>query len=178
MKVLGKRFGLHHLICGLAVLLLSAMIGAQVGAVQDEQEAPISYDHSARNYSGLTGLVAMVCNDAMEQFYDFFDPAPVAVEPFVILGEFSSKNRICLLSATLADQMTAVISNESIASSRPAMTKGGYEQRVQGILQEVDGYLRLHISGINTRGERRSYVVNVEMSEPIYRALHSYVFRQ
>lgn len=177
MKTSGKRFGLHHLVCGLAVLLLSALAGGQAGAVQDGQETPMQYDASAKNYSSLTGLVAMVCNDAMEHFYDFFDPAPVAVEPFVVLGEFADKNRISLLGATIADQMTAVISNESVASV-PAMATGGYEQRVQGILQEVDGYLRLHISGTNTRGERRSYVVNVEMSEPIYRALHSYVFRQ
>lgn len=179
MKVFGRRFhGLPHPVFVLAVLLLAAIAGGQVLAFQEEQEEPpVSYDPGFSNYSSLTGLVAMICDDAMEQFYDFFDAAPVVVEPFVVLGEFANKNRITLLGATIADHMTAVISNESIAVSA-ARGKGENDQRVQGILQEVDGYLRVHISGVNTRGERRSYVVNIEMSEPIYRALHSYVFRQ
>jgi hypothetical protein len=64
-----------------------------------------------------------------------------------------------------------------LAVWRPAAA-GEEGQRISGILQEVDGYLRIHIIAANTRGERRSYVVNVEMSEPIYRALHSYVTMQ
>ncbi len=178
MKVLGKRFGgLPYLVFALAVVLLVTIAGGRVLAFQeDQEEPPAALDAGLRNYSSLSGLVAMICDDAMEQFYDFFDAAPVVVEPFVVLGEFSNKNRISLLGATVADHMTAVISNEAIAAA--AKGKGENEQRVQGILQEVDGYLRIHISGVNTRGERRSYVVNIEMSEPIYRALHSYVFRQ
>lgn len=179
MKVLGKRFGgLPYLVFALAVLLLVTMAGGRVLAFQgeDQEESLMTLGAGARNYSSLPGLVAMICDESMEQFYDFFDAAPVVVEPFVVLGEFANKNRITLLGATVADHMTAVISNEAIAA--PARGNGENEQRVQGILQEVDGYLRIHISGVNTRGERRSYVVNIEMSEPIYRALHSYVFRQ
>ncbi|MBU2538744.1 MAG: hypothetical protein KKH22_09895 [Proteobacteria bacterium] len=130
-----------------------------------------------KNYTSLTGLVAMVGSDAMEQMHGFFAAEPVAIEPFIVLSEFSTRQRVSLLGATLAEQMAAVISNESLAVWRSA-APGENEQRVSGILQEVDGYLRIHIIAANTRGERRSYVVNVEMSEPIYRALHSYVYMQ
>jgi len=130
-----------------------------------------------KNYSSLTGLVAMVGSDAMEHLHGFFAAEPVAIEPFIVLSEFSTRQRISLLGATLAEQMAAVISNESLAVWRPAAA-GENEQRVSGVLQEVDGYLRIHILAANTRGDRRSYVVNVEMSEPIYRALHSYVYLQ
>ncbi|MGV1100507.1 hypothetical protein ACUUL3_14020 [Thiovibrio sp. JS02] len=129
---------------------------------------------SLRNYSSLTSLVAMIGHDAMAQLQDFFDVSPVTIEPFVVLDEFTRKQRISMLGATLADQMAAEVSNGSLAVWRPA-TKGEHEQRVSGLLQEVDGYLRVHITAVNTRGERRAYVVSVEMSEPIYRALHSYV---
>jgi len=130
-----------------------------------------------KNYSSLTSLVAMVGGDAMEHLHGFFAAEPVTIEPFIVLSEFSTRQRISLLGATLAEQMAAVISNESLAVWRPA-TAGENEQRVSGVLQEVDGYLRIHILAANTRGDRRSYVVNVEMSEPIYRALHSYVYVQ
>lgn len=130
---------------------------------------------SQRNYSSLTGLVDMVGNDAMEQLQGFFEAAPVAIEPFIVLGEFSTRQKISLLGATLAEQMSAVINNESLAVRRSA-APGEDEQKISGVLQEVDGYLRIHVLAANTRGERRSYVVNVEMSEPIYRALHSYVY--
>ena len=130
-----------------------------------------------RSYSSLTSLVAMVGSDAMAHLHGFFDASPVAIEPFVVLSEFSTRQRISLLGATLAEQMAAVIGNESLAVWRPAVA-GENEQKVSGILQEVDGYLRIHIIAANTRGERRSYVVNVQMSEPVYRALHSYVYMQ
>ncbi|HIJ89343.1 MAG: hypothetical protein OEV89_00605 [Desulfobulbaceae bacterium] len=132
---------------------------------------------SQRNYSSLPGLVAMVGSDAMEHLNGFFAAEPVTIETFIVLSEFSTRQRVSLLGATLAEQMAAVIGNESLAVWRPA-APGEHEQRVSGILQEVDGHLRIHITAANTRGERRSYVVNVEMSEPIYRALHSYVYMQ
>ena len=132
---------------------------------------------SLRNYTSLPSLVAMVGSDAMEHLHGFFAAEPVTIEPFIVLSEFSSRQRVSLLGATLAEQMAAVISNESLAVWRAAAA-GEQEQRVSGVLQEVDGYLRIHIIAANTRGDRRSYVVNVEMSEPIYRALHSYVYMQ
>lgn len=140
------------------------------GATSEEKAGP-------RNYASLPGLVAMVGNDAMEQLQGFFAAEPVLVEPFIVLSEFSSRQRVSLLGATLAEQMAAVIGNESLAVWRPVMT-GEHEQRVSGVLQEMDGYLRIHVIAANSKGERRSYVVNVEMSESIYRALHSYVTTQ
>lgn len=132
---------------------------------------------SQRNYASLPSLIAMVGSDAMEHLNGFFAAEPVTIEPFIVLSEFSTRQRVSLLGATLAEQMAAVISNESLAVWRSA-APGEYEQKVSGVLQEVDGYLRIHIIAANTRGDRRSYVVNVEMSEPIYRALHSYVYMQ
>ena len=132
---------------------------------------------SQRNYASLPNLVAMVGSDAMEHLHGFFAAEPVTIEPFIVLSEFSTRQRVSLLGATLAEQMAAVIGNESLAMWR-SPSAGEHEQRVSGILQEVNGYLRIHIIAANTRGDRRSYVVNVEMSEPIYRALHSYVYMQ
>lgn len=128
---------------------------------------------SGSNYASLSHLVTMVCDDAMERFYNFFGASPVIVEPFRVASEFSAANRVSLLGATLADQMSAGINNEAVA--QPASANATAEQRLHGLLQEMDGYLRIHMSGQNNRGEWRSYVVTVEMSEPIYRALHSYV---
>ena len=143
----------------------------------DDQGSATEGMVSQRSYASLPSLVAMVGSDAMEHLHGFFAAEPVTIEPFIVLSEFSTRQRVSLLGATLAEQMAAVISNESLAVWR-APSAGEHEQRVSGVLQEVDGYLRIHIFAANTRGDRRSYVVNVEMSEPIYRALHSYVYMQ
>ncbi len=127
-----------------------------------------------RNYSSLASVVAMIGSEAMAQLQDFFDLSPVTIEPFVVVGEFASREKVSLLAVTLTDQMAAEVGNGSLAVWRPS-ARGDQEQRVSGLLQEVDGYLRVHVTAVNTRGERRSCVVNVEMNEPIYRALHSYV---
>ncbi|OGQ98966.1 MAG: hypothetical protein A2505_05055 [Deltaproteobacteria bacterium RIFOXYD12_FULL_55_16] len=132
---------------------------------------------SQGNYSSLASLVAMVGSDALEQLHGFFAVEPVTIEPFIVLDEFATRGRVSLLGATLAEQMAALIGNESLAVWRP-VAADAHEQRVSGVLQEMGGYLRIHIIAANTRGEQRSHVVNVEMSEPIYRALHSYVYRQ
>jgi len=149
--------------------------------VEEEEARPAAESEAApagmvtlRNYASLPDLVAMIGSGAIEQMQDFFDAAPVTIEPFIVLGEFSKKQKISMLGATLSDQMAAVVGNETLAVWRPAGI-GGYEQKVSGLMQEIDGYLRVHITAVNTRGERRSHVVNVEMSEPVYRALHSYV---
>ncbi len=162
----------------LVLLCIFWATGAWAGEKEDEGRGSATEGVvSQRNYSSLTSLVAMVGSDAMEHLHGFFAAEPVTIEPFIVLSEFSTRQRISLLGATLAEQMAAVISNESLAVWRPAAA-GENEQRVSGVLQEVDGYLRIHIFAANTRGDRRSYVVNVEMSEPIYRALHSYVYMQ
>ncbi len=162
------------------LVLLCALWATGAWATEKEEEDRGSATEgiiSQRSYSSLTGLVAMVGSDDMEHLHGFFAAEPVTIEPFIVLSEFSTRQRVSLLGATLAEQMAAVIGNESLALWRSAVG-GEYEQRVSGVLQEVDGHLRIHILAANTRGDRRSYVVNVEMSEPIYRALHSYVHVQ
>lgn len=126
---------------------------------------------TTQNYSNLAALVAMVGENAIKSFYDFFGPSQIIVEPFTVLSTFSRK-RSSILAATMADHMTAMINNKSIAQY---FIVGKHEQQLHGVLQELDGFLRIHISGVNSIGERRSYVVNVEMSESIHRALHSYI---
>lgn len=161
-----------------ALLCILMATGVWAGEKEDEGRGSATEGVvNQRNYSSLTGLVAMIGADAMEHLHGFFAAEPVTIEPFIVLSEFSTRQRVSLLGATLAEQMAAVISNESLAVWRPAAA-GENEQKVSGVLQEVDGHLRIHILAANTRGDRRSYVVNVEMSEPIYRALHSYVYVQ
>jgi hypothetical protein len=142
------------------------------------EEAPGNQaDASFRNYASLPELIAMICKDAGSQFDGFFSPTLIRVEPFPFLWEFDHR-RPTMLGITMADQMTAVLNNHTWGglSARDQYAEPGdetVEQWVQGSLQEVDGYLRLHVSGRNANGARRSYVVNAEMSESIYRALHA-----
>lgn len=164
-----------------AVLLVLLGVFWATGAPAREKDPPARSAAnegagSRKEYASLTGLVTMVGRDAMEQLQGFFAPVPVTVEPFIVLDEFSSRQRVSLLGVTLAEQVAAVIGNESPVVWRPAAAGEG-EQRVSGVLQEVAGYLRIHIIAANSRGERRNYVLNVEMSEPVYRALHSYVYQ-
>lgn len=130
----------------------------------------------AQGYASVPGVVSLFSRDAIGQFKYFFAAAPVVVEPFIVIDEFSSSKKMTTLGITLADQMAAVINNEAVAPGKGA--GGGAPQRIWGFLQEAGGYLRVHVTGENSRGEHRSYVVNVQMSEPIYRALHTYVSLQ
>ena len=158
----------------LVLLCALGATGAWATEKEEEGRSPAAETVAGpRNYASLTGLVAMVGTDAMERLHGFFAAEPVTVEPFIVLNEFSTRQRVSLLGATLAEQMAVMLGNESLAAATDE-----HKQRVSGVLQEVNGYLRIHIIAANTRGERRSYVVNVEMSEPIYRALHSYVTLQ
>ncbi len=125
-----------------------------------------------QNYSGLAELITMICDDALDRFQGFYGPTAVNIEPFATLG-FFEKNKQSELGMTLADQMTAIINNDTFNNLGRA--HGKTTQNLRGLLQEVDGYLRIHISGVNAAGKRTSYVVSVEMSEPIYRALHTYL---
>lgn len=177
MKAAWKKWFVVSMIWMLTIVLQGNRCGvawAQTDSLSSfGMDETVMHPEPTKNYSSLAGLVAMVCDEAIEQFYDFFGPAQVRVEPFLVLGEFPPK-RITLLGATMADQMAAMINNNSVAQYIPE-GGGDFDQKVQGVLQEVDGLLRVHISGVNSGGERRSYVINVEMSEPIYRAMHSYV---
>lgn len=135
-------------------------------------EEPAATPSSFQNYSGLADLITMICDDALERFQGFYGSSIVKVEPFSTIG-FYERNKQSELGMTLADQMTAIINNETLANQNN--NSGLTTQKLNGVLQEVDGFLRIHISGVNAAGERTSYVVSVEMSEPIYRALHTYL---
>lgn len=129
---------------------------------------PISVVHG---YSSLPQMINQVCEEASTQFNDFFGPSAVKVKPFSVIDEFIPR-KFSLLGVTLADQMAARINTDG---NEQASAKGPSDQLLEGVIHELNGYLRVHMSGLNSRGERRSYVVNVEMSEPVYRALHTLV---
>lgn len=129
-------------------------------------------DSGYQNYSGLADLVTTICEDAMERFEGFYGPFGVMVYPFPTIGLFE-KNKQSELGATLANQMVAMINNET--KDHLGKVRGDTKQELTGVLQEIDGYLRVHVSGVNAAGQRTSFVVIVEMSEPIYRALHTYL---
>ncbi|MDH3393748.1 MAG: hypothetical protein OEL66_07050 [Desulfobulbaceae bacterium] len=165
----------------MTILTLWVGLFTFVNTPQTSQAAPTAADTAANvmenapaqdgNYSSLTSLVNDICNDAILNFADFFTPASVTVHPFKTL-DFPRETSI--LGVVLADQMLAMVNNET--SGRFAMEHSQTEtQELTGLIQEMDGYLRIHISGINAKGEKRSHVVAVEMSEPLYRALHATV---
>ncbi|MFH1217626.1 MAG: hypothetical protein V1706_14110 [Pseudomonadota bacterium] len=158
-------------------LLLLAGCASQKGTGQNGNtvglmgQSPVADRMSYLRYSNLSELVTGVCDDAGEAFRGFYGPADVAVSPFTVISDYQVK-KMTMLGITLADQMTAMINSAPAAG----ISHGHhYSQTMDGVIEEMDGYLRVHISGRNIVGERRGYVANVEMSEPIYRFLHSYV---
>lgn len=157
-------------------LLLALCLVAVLAALSQHQQAfsrEVTVTQAApapAGYLSLADLVTMIGADAAHQFSGFFTADSVRVEPFPVLGEFPDQ-RITVLGATLADQMTAIIN--AIPGRWNGASSG--EQWLKGVIQEVDGTLRVHISGRNGLGEWRSYVANVEMSAPVYRAMHTYV---
>ena len=126
------------------------------------------------SYGGVNEMIEKVGRDAMEEFSDFFGPAVVNVEPFVLVDRYP-RATVSALGLALADRMVAGINDDSVSRVPPEGEPR--PQWLMGMLQEMDGYLRIHIYGINMRGERRSFVAVVEMSEPLYRALHARVGR-
>ncbi len=125
---------------------------------------------NARSYSNLSELITLICDDAMEEFWEFYGPTTVAVRPFKVIANYTVK-KTTILGITLADQMTAMINTQAVPEYTARVK---YPQELEGVIEEIDGFLRVHMNGRNVRGERRSYAVTVEMSDPIYRALHSY----
>ncbi len=166
---------LSHLIfmaCLLASLCMP--LTALAAITMDDQNATATDNGigTEANYSSLTALVNNICDDAIVRFGSFFTPASVTVHPFVTIDD--SPRGLSLLGVVLADQMLAMINNET--STRFALHHSPTEtQELTGLIQEMDGYLRIHIKGRNEHGEKRSHVVAVEMSEPLYRALHTAV---
>ncbi len=126
---------------------------------------------TAPDYANLSQLTAAIGHDAIGRFTGFFAPTSVTVVPFVTMDD--PIHRPSLLGIVLADEMVAMVNNETGNRFTGKPTATG-RQELTGVLQEFDGYLRIHISGRNAWGAQRSYVVAVEMSAPLYRALHSY----
>ncbi|NOX26170.1 MAG: hypothetical protein GXP59_08695 [Deltaproteobacteria bacterium] len=163
------------LISALAVCCFSAV--ALMGCAAGQQGAEFAHNiqppkTTYLNYANLPDLLTVMCDEVNLKFKGFYDASLVRVYPFRTLGEFQ-KNKISELGITMADQMVAVINNNS-----PKHKTCGWHntpQQLHGVLQEIDGYLRIRMTAINDRGQRASYVTNVEMSEPIYRALHTYL---
>lgn len=156
-------------------ILILGSLSATNGQAQDQSGAelmpyvPAQSRISAYSYANLAELVTLICDDAMEQFAEFYGPTTVAVRPFKVIADYRAP-RTTMLGITLADQMTAMINTYAVPEYPVAVR---YPQKLEGVIEEVDGFLRVHINGRNIRGERRSYAVNVEMSEPIYRSLHA-----
>jgi len=173
---------IHYIQC-VAVLFFSVFLlwsgfsnlGAEeLGGEFTIEERPVEVV-SYKNYSGLSELVSMICDDAIERFHGFYGPTVVNVSPFATNNGTGSA-KVSKLGVTLADQMIAMINNDTLAMTDTSRQyPESYEQNLFGILQEMDGYLRIHINGRNIDGKRVSYVATIEMSEPIYRALHTYL---
>ncbi len=175
------------------VLLLAGLLLLPRPEAGEAREVAVPEPVSPAGYGSLSELVVLIGEDAARQFAAFFTAGSVRIEPFPVLGEFAA-SRTTVLGATLGDQMAAVINSvpelEIVAVSPAAageeakaqkslpVTEELEPQLLRGVLQEIDGYLRVHISGRNGRGQWRSYVANVEMSEAVYRAMHTYVSYQ
>ncbi len=160
------------LMMGLCFLVAPLVASAQQKGAEFPQKVqpppPIVY----RNYANLSDLLTVLCDEADLNFKNFYGAGLVQVTPFTTIGEFQ-ENKISELGITLADQMISVINNDTRILKSDL--KNSVPQQLHGVIQEIDGYLRIHISGVNSQGQRASYVTNVEMSEPIYRALHTFI---
>lgn len=172
-----KKYCLVLLLAASPLLLapLSTISAEELGA-EFVSEVPPPEIVSYQSYSSLSELVTMICDDAIERFQGFYGPTAVHVKPFATVGEFQ-RGKQSKLGITIADQMIAMVNNDTIMLTEEDLEKPGrsYAQRLDGVLEEVDGYLRIHISGVNVYGERISYVANVEMSESIYRSMITFL---
>lgn len=136
--------------------------------VRSRQSEPPPSLFSYYKYQGMAELIIAVADDAAGSFAWFYGKQPVTVAPFVFVTEQGDK-KLSNFGITLADQMVAAVNNGTTVS----WLGGDRKQQMRGSLQEIDGWLRVHISGENTAGEQRSYAANIEMSEAVYRALYA-----
>ncbi|MEA2082929.1 MAG: hypothetical protein U9O82_01560 [Thermodesulfobacteriota bacterium] len=172
MKNILKRFGAFSLSCLLMCATGVSQAQAQVESGADDGYGIIQTEINVHDsYASLSEMMVMVSEEAIRQFNGFFHQSRVTVEPFSAVDEFGARSDT-ILGTTLRDQMTAAINNSNMIPIPPKTHF--FQQYVKGVIQEIDGLLRIHIKGMNAHGYKRSYVVNVEMSEPIYRALHSF----
>ncbi|MEW6219858.1 MAG: hypothetical protein AB1634_10040 [Thermodesulfobacteriota bacterium] len=116
-------------------------------------------------YRSVLELVMAVAAEAGHHLEGFFKSNAVDVAPFLFLAEVG-RPRVSELGLLLADQLQAEINTR---------THGNWSwqrnERVDGLLVEVDGQLRIQLTAVNSHGRRLSRVFAVEMSRPVYRAL-------
>lgn len=165
LKRMTLSLALATMLCGVSPLAAQVQSGGELMPNLAEPDRI-----TVQNYANLPELITLVCDDAMESFWEFYGPTTVAVTPFRVIADYRVK-KTTILGITLADQMAAMINTQAVPEYPTSIR---HPQKLEGVIEEMDGFLRIHISGRNVRGERRSYSVNVEMSEPIYRALHAY----
>jgi hypothetical protein len=161
-------------------ILTACWLAAASSAVAMAQEVdpgaePVPVPTAPLRYSSFFPLVGEICTEAASAFNGFFDSSPVQVRPFVHIGGAANDDS-SLLGVVLADQMAAMLNGH--ANAHYGTAAGGNDDRQQlleGVLQEMNGYLRIHMHATNQHGVRRSHVVLVEISAAVYRALHSYI---
>ncbi len=173
MKILSRPSRLTFYLC----CILSFALFSQNSAAQESPQNPSNQNlTSYQSYAGLAELITLICDDAIYKLQGFYGPSVIEIQPFITFGQFQ-ENKISSLGISLADQMMAMVNNDTVvnAENTPAGPAKEHQQKLRGALQEVDGFLRIHISAANVHGERMSYTTTVEMSEPIYRALHTYL---
>jgi hypothetical protein len=159
--------------------LTACWLAAASSAVAADREVdpgaePVLATAAPLRYSSLFSLIGEVCTEAAGSLNGFFDSSPVQVRPFVHIGG-AVNNDSSLLGVVLADQMAAMLNGH--ANARYRTVAGGDDdfQLLEGVLQEMNGYLRIHMHATNRHGGRRSHVALVEISAAVYRALHSYI---
>jgi hypothetical protein len=158
-----------------ALVLVAAAASPALAGPGPDYMQPRPAGEAVVSYGGVNEMIDRIGQDAISRFRDFFGPAMVNVEPFVLVDRYP-RPAVSALGLALADQMIARINDDSVSRLPPE--DDPQPQWLMGMLQEMDGYLRIHIYGVNMRGERRSFVAVVEMSEPLYRALHARVGRE
>lgn len=163
---------------GLLFLLLLLALGTGCSDKKKMVEGP-----GPLHYSNLDQLVSVISRDGLAELENFYLTNKVSVKPFRIAGEHYIPET-SLLSFTLADQMNAGLSSLSTMSwfrelmKRINIRSAGYKpkrERLEGLIEELDGFLRVHMSARNSFGEKRDISLSVEMSEPLYKALHTRV---
>jgi hypothetical protein len=173
MKDVSSRYKSAALLgCIMSFTLFSGNATAQDDTQNPSEHSITSY----QNYRGLAELITMICDDAIYKLQGFFGPTVVEIQPFISFGQYQER-KISSLGVSLADQMMAMVNNDTAANpgNKPGGQKTENQQKLRGVIQEVDGFLRVHINAVNVYGERMSYTTTVEMSEPIYRAMHTYL---
>lgn len=163
------------LIAGLAGGLCLAVSPAGASEGTGVMAAVKTAPPETTTYTDLTQLTSRVCTGAAQAFRGFFDSSLIRVHPFVIVSAMTNDSSV--LGEMMADQMAAMLNDYANAVTTPSgcdQQREAGHQEVEGVMEEVDGYLRIHVLATNSRGERLSHVALVEMSAPLYRALHTY----